>query len=608
MSRVGELRPSQLIFSFGVGSLVDLPHLSALVMGLDEWKAGECEEIAEDRLLAAVREQIGRQVQSLRAPPLRDEDNVDALRVPGVPVAAFPRWMRCTRCGTLATVDHGVFQLRVESGRPDRTRYLHVGCSGTQFKGEAQAAPVRFLQACRNGHLSDFPWVAFVHQGGSCGTPRLRFNEFGISGEASDINVECLSCSARRNMGEAFARERNEPCNGLHPHLRRSEPCDEEVRTILLGASNSWFPVAVSALSLPRVGDRLMRAVEDNWNELRKVETQQELAFLRKYGKTSLAALFSDYDDAKLWKGIVDFRQPRESVEPPSDLKLPEWRVFSGIETTPESPNLKLRTVAAPKGFEKFFEPVVLVERLREVRALIGFSRIESNGDFSDALEPSELRLAPLAAKPPEWAPVTEVRGEGLFIRFKEPVLRGWEQRPAVIQRTRQFLDSHRAWRTKRGLAATEGFPGTRYLLLHTLAHALMRQIALHCGYTAASVRERIYCRVDQDPKLSQAGVLIYTAASDSEGTLGGLVRLGEPDELGMQLVHALDAIGLCASDPLCADHAPETNGQGVHGACCHACLFAPETACERGNRFLDRGVLVRTYAQDGWALFDTVD
>ena len=99
------------------------------------------------------------------------------------------------------------------------------------------------------------------------------------------------------------------------------------------------------------------------------------------------------------------------------------------------------------------------------------------------------------------------------------------------------------------------------------------------------------------------AGVLIYTSAADSEGTLGGLCALGEPDKLGRHIRRALEKMSLCASDPLCADHLPETDGTTLHAACCHACLFAPETSCERGNRYLDRGVLVPTVggATDGF-------
>lgn len=91
------------------------------------------------------------------------------------------------------------------------------------------------------------------------------------------------------------------------------------------------------------------------------------------------------------------------------------------------------------------------------------------------------------------------------------------------------------------------------------------------------------------------AGLLIYTAAPDSEGTLGGLVSLGEPQTLGRHIAQAFEIAHLCANDPLCAEHRPSVQGQTLHAAACHACLFAPETACERGNRYLDRSTLVKT-------------
>jgi hypothetical protein len=132
-----------------------------------------------------------------------------------------------------------------------------------------------------------------------------------------------------------------------------------------------------------------------------------------------------------------------------------------------------------------------------------------------------------------------------------------------------------------------------------------MRQLCLECGYTAASIRERIYSREPELEGGPMAGVLLYTAAPDSEGTLGGLVRLGTPELLGRHLGQALEQLRLCTSDPLCAEHQPLRDGISLHGAACHACLFSPETSCERGNKYLDRSLLVRTFAGDGTPFFE---
>jgi hypothetical protein len=224
---------------------------------------------------------------------------------------------------------------------------------------------------------------------------------------------------------------------------------------------------------------------------------------------------------------------------------------------------------------------VVLVERLREVTALTGFTRIASPRDFAEEDVPAKV-IAPLSRKPPAFVPAVDVRGEGVFLQFAEERLAQFCD--ANAERENAFRVAHEAWRRRRHIEPHDGgFPGLRYAVLHTFTHALMRALALECGYSAASLKERIY------------GVLIYTAAPDAEGTLGGLVRLGEPQELERHIARALGQQGLCSSDPLCGDHVPDKDGTSLHGAACHACLFAPETSCERGNKYLDRSLLVDT-------------
>jgi hypothetical protein len=247
-----------------------------------------------------------------------------------------------------------------------------------------------------------------------------------------------------------------------------------------------------------------------------------------------------------------------------------------------------------------------LVERIREVRALLGFTRIESNADFAEATVLKDGRLTPLRRESPTWLPASEVRGEGIFLRIREEMLMAWEAKPEVQSLQQEFLDSHKAWRKLRKIEPLyEDFPGIRLVFLHSLSHALMRQIVLDCGYTAASVRERLYSRQPGEVGGPMAGILLYTAAPDSEGTLGGLVELGDSLTLGRHLQQALESLRLCASDPLCAEHRPDTTGRGIHGACCHACQFAPETSCERGNRYLDRAVLVETFSSVSTCFFE---
>jgi hypothetical protein len=315
---------------------------------------------------------------------------------------------------------------------------------------------------------------------------------------------------------------------------------------------------------------------------------------------------FAPYTVEQIWAAIEAKRsgQAAEQAQEP-DLKVPEWEVLTQRTDAPNTKDFKIRSVGAPLGYETHFEQTILMERVREVRALLGFTRIESKGEFADATPPDDGRETKLCRQAPTWVPVSEVRGEGIFLRLKEDVLQAWENQTAVKALEREFVDAHRNWRRLRRIQPPEaGFPGMRYVLLHSLSHALMRQIALECGYTAASLRERLYCKVPAVEHGPMAGILIYTAASDSEGTLGGLVNLGEPLPLGRHVQQALEAMRICGSDPLCSEHSATGEGRGIHGACCHACLFASETSCERGNRYLDRSVLTATFATRGAEFF----
>lgn len=614
MNELGEIRPSQLIFTFGVGSLIDLPNMSALVMGLDDWDTSYCSEINEDRLVAAIQKRLGAQMARLYLPPIKLDGNDRDPAAPaiGVPVAPFPRWLRCSLCDTLATVQSGVFKLVQDMYRPDKTAYVHQGCLKSKGGKPPSALSVRFLLACREGHLTDFPWLHFVHQGNvPCKPAALTLREFGASGDASDIVVKCHSCGVERRMADAFDSDSQFACPGHHPHLRltESKDCTEQAKPILLGSSNSWFPTALSALSIPRATDKLGKLVDEQWGDLSDLESLDEVRLVAKKLKKfqSLIPLFTEFKEEDIWTAIGEKRKGHGDDEAVAeDLKLPEWQIFSNPDSAAEAKDFKLRRVPPPKGFEAAFEDTVLVERIREVRALLGFTRIESNSDFAEATSLKDGRLTRLTRESPTWLPASEVRGEGIFLRIREDALLAWESKPEVRSLQQEFLESHKAWRKLRKLQPFgDNFPGIRLVLLHSLSHALMRQIVLDCGYTAASVRERIYSRRPNELGGPMAGILLYTAAPDSEGTLGGLVELGDPLTLGRHLEQALESLRLCASDPLCAEHRPDTTGRGIHGACCHACQYAPETSCEQGNRYLDRAVLVQTFSSSSTCFFE---
>jgi hypothetical protein len=594
---VGTVRPSQLIYSYGVGSTVDLPQFSAMVMGLDDWPASDMEEIREDRLLRVVRHLLGAQVRQLKAAPLR-EDTPGPLfrRSPGdgVPVAAFPRWLVCTQCRLLAPIRSGLFEFRADTNRPERSGFIHKNCPRL---AKATAIPARFLVACENGHIDDFPWDEYLHgQPGTCPGP-LELRDVGASGEAADVMLMCRACQKRKPMAPAFSEDGRAglpTCRGRHPHLRVAplEECRLAVQPITLGATNMWFSRTLSALSIPSTADPLEQVVEQDLTALfEDAESERDVKLARKGH-----ARYDDYTDAQIW-AVVQKLRAMDGTAPltPKDLKLPEWKLFSRPDPSKNSPNMRLRVGIPPTKYAHWIESVVLIERLREVQALAGFTRLEAGGDDSPA------KLAPLRRGPTEWVPAAEVRGEGLFLRISEKRVSEWQAAGGALEM--QFLRAHRHWRSQRKLEPSTGFPGLRYVLLHSLSHALIRQFSVECGYAAASLKERIYSSTLDDEE-AMAGILIYTAAPDSEGTLGGLVTLGETANLEQHLDQALEGLEICSSDPLCAETQPEQAFLSLHGAACHNCLFLPETSCERGNRYLDRTVLVPTMERAEFAFF----
>lgn len=227
----------------------------------------------------------------------------------------------------------------------------------------------------------------------------------------------------------------------------------------------------------------------------------------------------------------------------------------------------------------------MLVKRLREVRALRAFTRL------ADPDSTTESKEMPLSDSPLRWLPAMEVRGEGVFLRLDEERLGSWEKATAVAARIERMRTAHQRVLEQRAGDPSLVVPSPatpRMVLLHTLAHVLINEWSLDAGYPAASLRERLYAADDM------AGVLIYTATSDSAGSLGGLVAQGEPERLDRAIRSAVHRAAWCSSDPLCVESEASGTG-GTNLAACHACVMLPETSCEQNNILLDRALLVGT-------------
>ncbi|URN06129.1 DUF1998 domain-containing protein [Actinomadura madurae] len=619
--RVGSVRPSHLMFTGGVGALVDLPNFSVLVKGLDDWShqgLPEAMPIAEPRLLAAVQQSIGKSVQKLMPAPwmegLDKDPSGPASRV-GVPVAPFPGWLRCTHCNELGGLDSGIFGFENSKPRkPHEARFFHDKCK----KRRPLAVAARFVLTCTNGHLDDFPYAHFVHRGGTCpkaSHPRLRMEDRG-GNLGANVEIKCVNCGERRNIRDAQGKrgEENLPrCRGRHPHLASfdAQGCDEQPKLLVVGASNQWFAKSLAALAVPQSGASALDAkIEQHWTAVSGIDKPM-YAWAREN-----APAFKELDqwsDDEIAEAVARHRAKLdgagdETADKNPDLRTAEWEVFSADKPPDPNSDFTLRRAFQPVPDELtgIYADVVQAERLREVRALIGFTRL----DAPDPEDPKLVELVRLARSAPSWVPASEVRGEGIFLKVPEVLLQAWEGRVGKSEAARLHQEAyarHRRNRYSDRIATMSDFdemahwPGARFIALHTLSHLLIRTIALECGYSSASLSERIYSGTEDDPHRS--GILIYTAVPDAEGTLGGLVSLAEPDRLVHLTRRALADARHCSSDPLCAERLPQAPADFLHGAACHVCLFVSETTCERGNKFLDRRFVVPV-ADPGLALY----
>lgn len=564
---VGQARRTSLVTTYGVGSLFPTESDSMMICGLDDWPKGP--PVLEPRLA----ESLG--VSEFRSPAA-------GRKTGDIPVVRFPEWAFCPGCRALAP--HWV--LANDSRR----------CKTCNTK----VSPSRFIVCCERGHIDDFPFRAWVHQPDHVPSDGhdLRFKTRGMSSGLSDVIVEC-SCGRSRSMFGSFdfsALRNIKGCSGRRPWLPDSEneTCSASFRTLQRGSSNAWFAETRSAISIPSVQSRARAFASRKFRDANATADPHALASMFQPPEGC------SVDDVAA--AIIDLRIPAASRKRPSqqDLRADEYRALvnglsEGIGTDEFlCTNVDISSAGLPGAIIQLSR----VSRLREVRALAGFSRVTPmTGDVPSDENP-QSRRAPLASSKVDWLPALEVLGEGIFLRLDAGQLDAWSQTPFAAGRVRSLLEAQDQLSPRSMANALD--VSARRLVLHSLAHALIDECSLTAGYPTASLRERLYTHDNQ------SGVLIYTATADSAGSLGGLAALSDPHRFASVLTSALQRASWCTSDPVCLEAGP-SGVDGLNLAACHACLLLPETSCEGFNLVLDRGTLVGTTDSPAAGLFSTL-
>jgi len=622
-----EFRRTQGIVPFGVGAIIDFPDESLMAAGLDAWPIQASPEqtaalretlrVAEPRLQARLWQLLGRPITDLfmppEAPPQTHQPFAQAagpvLHSP-TPFVRFPEWHFCPRCRAMQRVPWNTASRdsRMRCASPNfrrQAKHSTKPCSDLPVRRRPRLVPVRFITACHDGHISDFPWVRWAHSGASgCGEDTGTLFLVSTGGAGLDgLRVVCTRCSEGRTMRGAFTPDQfaataGVTCPGERPWLgpgAREECQTRQLQVVQRGASNVYFPQVISSILIPPYSETLHRILDNPnvWSDIRdaidafRVDGEPRIEptmFRARAARHDIdldaftAAVREKYLHSDRWAGEVD--------ESENAYRHAERQAFLGPRPSPnERDEFDLRGIdissyGQPVG--NLLSHIVLLPRLRETRALIGFTRIVPSDSALD-------RLAPLSRGHLNWVPAVSVSGEGIYFELDADRLAEWELAHAsVSDRNRIVNERVQSVANERGSAFT---PYARRLLLaHTLSHLIIRQLSFDCGYDSSSLKERLY--VSDEVGQEMCGVLIYTASGDSEGSLGGLVRQGEPGRFEATVTAAVQNAEFCASDPLCL----ESTGQGYYGmnlAACHACALLPETACEMGNRVLDRAQII---------------
>ena len=565
-NKLGELRPNQVITTFGPGAIVDAVKDSVTVLDINYWNE-KGKKIIDGRLASYL--------------------GVDCFYMPrtsfsgDIPVVSFPYTHVCSNimCGRL-------FDVRDEF---DLDKYIRYGVNCPDC--HRQAYPSRFITICENGHMDEFPWKWWVHRGKTNCTRKLRMYSTGNTSTLGDMWIEC-ECGAKRSMSGATQKENFEDlaCSGHHPFRpnHKNEKCSKKMLPSQRGASNVYFAVSRSAISIPPWVNPLYNLIDEH---LRLIDSYEEdfgdMGLQKVYEKYFLAYTREEFDGA--------LQRRRENITEFTEIKQMEYDAITHHADPAYASNkkhFKAEEDDLPEYLKKYFSRIIRITRLREVKVLLGFTRVDAPDPDAD----EQANIVYLnKGKSEKWLPAAEVNGEGIFIEFNKETINSWISDEKVKALSERYAECYKEFCDSKGWIV-KNLRDVKYVLMHTFAHLLIKQMSLASGYSSSAIRERIYF----GDKMT--GILLYTGSADKEGSLGGLVELGNVEHLNVLMRDAFQEALLCTNDPECLNNTPA--GKNSNGAACHSCCMISETACENGNRMLDRGLVVPIAGREKQAYF----
>lgn len=576
------IRLGQLISTHSVGGILDIGDESLICKDISGAQWGRDKELEELELPRLSTRLQGKKLKHPKAAQ-------NGFRTHGSKVKfdRFPRWLFCPNCNRMHFIDS--VEARRLKGK--------IPVCGNPRCNSRFLVPMRWVVACENGHLDDVPWERWAHSGkketNTCRSKKLEFRENKSKGGGlASLSVKCLECGAERSFQdletEYALKSIGYKCRGKQPWqtaMDNIQQCSATPRILQRGASNLYFPSTVSAISIPPLIEETAGNLESD------IKNHKLYEYLVSSDEINMTIVEMMSDELGCTKEEIISSIKNEGMEISSwtsaakELAQEEWEALVTPFQDDQFIAEKIEPVVNDLDEKEILDNlsvVTLVKKLREVRAFRGFHRVQPGDDSK--LVPPDL------GKGLNWLPAYEVYGEGIFLAIRNEKIEAWleENESFVRKRMEQLVKRHDIYQ----MAWLRENLTPKFVMLHTFSHLLIRQLTFEAGYSASSLREKIYC--SEGDGFDMSGVLVYTADSDSEGSLGGLVAQGGKERL-IPLVRTALKRGLwCSSDPICI----ESEGQGykmLNLAGCHACSLLAETSCEFMNVFLDRGLLFGT-------------
>lgn len=586
-----KVRNSQLIHTFGVGAMhVNRNGISMITCGLEHWyeltedENGDSQDLGKNFGFHDARLQNKLGVKGFRTPPSYKVQNKRL----SIAAKRFPLWHICSNTSC---------QKLTKSNDFNETLVTCHSCGWPAYQS-------RFISICEAGHIMDFPWFDWLNfsNGSQCDESKCVIQLVGTgSSSVADIKVKCCSCnSVAVSLGDIFSdslgpngelisglSKRSICCKGEKPWLGdgAKEKCEYPPIAALRQSSNVYFARTESSVQLPSRASDKFQSIEIAIDQL--TDLQKATLFSPNTPTTSkidiaYATLNGEFSKEEL-SMFFDADDEGDVVADDSEFRLDEYRHFLKTQSDLVLSTCKQQLTSYDSWVSRFFSNISLIDKLTVTQALYGIDRVNASEKKTIAQYKAQLWLD--TSKVNEWLPAVQIHGEGIFIEFSEKRLREWEKEYSNLSKFK--LLSEKATDKPHLSQWTPLSP--KFLLIHSFAHLLINSLINECGYSTASLRERLY--VSDDENNSMSGVLIYTASGDTEGSLGGLVRMGRAGKLEKVISKAVSNAQWCSSDPICLETS-EKGGQGPEGlnlAACHDCLLLPETSCEVFNCLLDR-------------------